>query len=225
MLEKIWPLSIVYPMGALQKNLLPNWKPFGISDFTASAALPKARRTICTPSLPDALHLRQIRKSLNLGETFMTPAVKILENSGVPFMIHRYPHDPKNEAYAMEAAEALGISPHRLFKTLVILLNGCKEAVALVPASKRLDLKAVAETMGAKSATMASPEVAQRAASYVIGGISPLGHRKPMPVVVEEAALDHKTLYVSAGKRGFQVELGPKDLIRLCKATLGKISK
>jgi len=155
----------------------------------------------------------------------MTPAVKILENSGAPFIVHRYSHDPKVEDYAMEAAEALGVSPHRLLKTLVILFDGWKEAVALVPASKRLDLKAVAETMGAKSAAMASPEVAQRATGYVIGGISPLGHRKPMPVVLEEAALDQKTIYVSAGKRGFQVELGPEDLIRLCKATLGKISK
>ncbi len=155
----------------------------------------------------------------------MTPAMQKLKAAQVPFTLHRYRHDPRQEAYAKEAAAALGIPLDRLFKTLVIRLDGQKEAIALVPGSKRLDFKAVAETMGAKRAAMASPEAARRVTGCVIGGISPLGHRKPLPAVIDQSALDHETLFVSAGKRGLQMELNVQDLIRICNATVGKISR
>ncbi len=155
----------------------------------------------------------------------MTRAIRILEKKGVPFAVHRYRHDPRAGHYGMEAAEALGISPHRIFKTLVILLDGRKEAVALVPASKHLDLKAVASVFEAKSAEMAPPETAEKTTGCVVGGISPLGHRKPLPVALDETVRHLETVYVSAGKRGLQVELRPDDLIGLCNGSLGKISR
>ncbi len=154
----------------------------------------------------------------------MTPAVKFLEASGISFSLHRYRHDSKTRAYAMEAAGKLDVFPDRLFKTLVVLLDGKQAALALVPGSRRLDLKAAARLLGAKETALAPPAAARRITGFVVGAISPFGLRKPLPVVADETALDHETLYVSAGKRGLQVEMRPKDLIRICNAFLGKIS-
>lgn len=154
----------------------------------------------------------------------MTPAVKFLEASGISFSLHRYRHDSKTHAHAVEAAGKLEIFPDRLLKTLVVLLDGKQAALALVPGSRRLDLKAAARLLDAKEAALAPPAAAQRITGFVVGGISPFGLRNPLPVMVDEKALDHETLYVSAGKRGLQVEIRPKDLIRISNALLGKIS-
>ena len=155
----------------------------------------------------------------------MTPAITAAKRAAIEFRVHEYTHDPAVEAYADEAAAALGLDPHRVFKTLVVALNGDSRqlAVAMVPAAKRLDLKALAGALRAKKAEMAAPADAERATGYVVGGISPLGQRKRLPVILDTTAEDFSTIFVSAGRRGLEIELRPEDLVRLCAARFSPI--
>ncbi|QNE14331.1 Cys-tRNA(Pro) deacylase [Pseudarthrobacter sp. NBSH8] len=158
------------------------------------------------------------RKSSSNG----TPATAALAGAGVPFVLHPYAHDPTAASYGMEAAEALGIAPEKVFKTLMVDVEG-RLAVGVVPVSGNLDLKAFATALGAKKASMADPAVAERRSGYVLGGISPLGQRQSSPTVVDSSALDLGTMLVSGGKRGLDVELAPGDLIRLTSAVTAAI--
>lgn len=151
-----------------------------------------------------------------------TPATVALTAAGVPFTAHGYVHDPANTNYGLEAATVLGITPDRVFKTLMADLGGTL-AVAIVPVNGTLDLKSLAHALGVKKAVMADPAAAQRRTGYVLGGISPLGQRQHSPTVLDESALQHETIYVSGGRRGFDVELSPADLIRLTQAETAKI--
>lgn len=146
-----------------------------------------------------------------------TPATAQLSRAGVAHQLHPYEHDPRADGYGEEAASLLGVAPQRLFKTLIASVDG-KLACGVVPVSARLDLKALAAAVGGKRAELADPPAAQRATGYVIGGISPIGQKTRMPIVVDSSALDHETVFVSAGRRGLQVELAPADLIELCQA-------
>jgi Cys-tRNA(Pro)/Cys-tRNA(Cys) deacylase len=158
------------------------------------------------------------RKSASQG----TPATAALTAAGVPFVLHPYSHDPSATSYGAEAAEVLGIDPSRVFKTLMVEVEG-KLAVGVVPVSGTLDLKAFAATLGAKKAVMADPAAAQRRSGYVLGGISPLGQRLPSPTVLDSSALGLDTLLVSGGKRGLDIELAPADLVRLTEAVTAPI--
>ena len=151
-----------------------------------------------------------------------TPATAALTAAGVPFVLHPYTHDPSAASYGAEAAEALGIDPSRVFKTLMVEVEG-KLAVGIVPVSGTLDLKAFAAALGAKKAAMADPAAAQRRTGYVLGGISPLGQRLPSPTVLDSSAVGLQTLLVSGGKRGLDIELAPVDLIRLTQAVTAPI--
>ena len=151
-----------------------------------------------------------------------TPATTRLEKAGVPFRVHPYTHGA-GAAYGPEAAEALGIEPARVFKTLVAEVDGAL-TVAIVPVAAKLDLKALAAAVGGKRAKMAEVTAAERATGYVTGGISPLGHRSRLPVVVDASARDWDTVYVSAGRRGLQVSLAPDDLVRVANATVAPIA-
>jgi Cys-tRNA(Pro)/Cys-tRNA(Cys) deacylase len=155
----------------------------------------------------------------------MTPAVNAARKAGIPFVIHEYRHDPRSESYGLEAAEALGIDPARVYKTLVAATEGKGLWVAIVPVAGLLDLKALAAVAGAKRATMAEAKAAERATGYVVGGISPLGQRQRLSTVVDASALTHSTLFVSAGRRGLEIELAPADLVRLCGATTAPIAR
>ena len=137
-------------------------------------------------------------------------------------MLHPYAHDPSAASYGTEAAEALGIAPEKVFKTLMVEVEG-RLAVGVVPVSGNLDLKAFAAAVGAKKASMADPVAAERRTGYVLGGISPLGQRQSSPTVVDSSALELGTMLVSAGKRGLDVELAPADLIRLTVAVTAAI--
>lgn len=159
------------------------------------------------------------RKNSNQG----TPATAALTAAGVPFVLHPYTHDPSAASYGAEAAEALGIDPSRVFKTLVVEVEG-RLAVGIVPVSGSLDLKAMAAALGAKKASMADPAAAQRRTGYVLGGISPLGQRQPSPTVLDASALAFGTLLVSGGRRGLDIELAPADLARLTDAVIAPIS-
>ncbi|MGW1496571.1 Cys-tRNA(Pro) deacylase [Streptomyces sp. NPDC002402] len=153
-----------------------------------------------------------------------TPATVALTAAGTAFTVHAYDHDPASASYGDEAAEALGIRPDRVFKTLVADVDG-ELTVAIVPVAGQLDLKALAAAVGAKRATMADPAAAERTTGYVRGGISPLGQRKRLRTVLDASASAHATICVSAGRRGLEVELSPSDLTSLTGAVLAPIGR
>ncbi|MGW3659266.1 Cys-tRNA(Pro) deacylase [Streptomyces sp. NPDC005151] len=153
-----------------------------------------------------------------------TPATVALTGAGTPFTTHAYEHDPASPSYGEEAAEALGVSPDRVFKTLVADVDGTL-TVAVVPVAGTLDLKALAAAVGGKRAAMADPAAAERTTGYVRGGISPLGQRKRLPTVLDESAQSHETICVSAGRRGLEVELAPTDLASLTGAVFAAIGR
>lgn len=147
----------------------------------------------------------------------------VLTREKVPFTTHPYEVDPKTPAYGEAVAAALGIDPPRVFKTLVASVDG-QLGVGIVPVARSLDLKALAAALGGKKAAMAEPAAAERATGYVTGGISPLGQRSRLPIVLDESAMGHETIFVSAGKRGLQVELSPTDLVNLTGAAVAAIA-
>lgn len=153
-----------------------------------------------------------------------TPATTALSSAGVAFTVHDYDHDPRSESYGDEAAAAMGISPSRVFKTLLADVDGTL-TVAVVPVVGQLDLKALARAVGGRKAAMADPRAAERATGYVVGGISPLGQKRAHPTVVDESALNHRTVFVSAGRRGLEVELAPADLVRLTGAVTAAVGR
>ncbi|KJY27695.1 MULTISPECIES: Cys-tRNA(Pro) deacylase [Streptomyces] len=157
-------------------------------------------------------------------QTAGTPAITSLTASGVEFTTHSYEHDPAHPSYGEEAAEALGVSPEQVFKTLVAEVDGAL-TVAVVPVSGSLDLKALAAAVGGKRAAMADPALAERTTGYVRGGISPLGQRRRLPTVLDASASGHATICVSAGRRGLEVELDPAALATLTGAVLAPIAR
>ncbi|MFW3171073.1 Cys-tRNA(Pro) deacylase [Geodermatophilus sp. CPCC 206100] len=154
-----------------------------------------------------------------------TPAVRALEKARVHHTLHPYdPEHPADQGHGEAAVAALGADPRQVFKTLVTRVDGAL-TVAVVPVSGSLDLKALAAAAGGRKAGMAEPADAERTTGYVLGGISPLGQRKPLPTVVDDSALDFDTVLVSAGRRGLQVELSPADLVRLTRARTAPIAR
>ena len=133
--------------------------------------------------------------------TVGTPATVALERAGVAFTVHAYDHDPRSASYGLEAADALGLDPGAVFKTLLAEVDG-ELVVAVVPVSGQLDLKALAAALGGKRAAMADPAVAERTTGYVVGGISPIGQRRRLRTVVDESASARPAVYVSGGRRG-----------------------
>jgi Cys-tRNA(Pro)/Cys-tRNA(Cys) deacylase len=153
-----------------------------------------------------------------------TPATVALTAAGTEFTVHAYAHDPAHPSYGEEAAQAMGVSPDRVFKTLVAEVDG-ELTVAVVPVAGSLDLKALATAVGGKKAAMADPAAAERVTGYVRGGISPLGQRKRLRTVLDASAGRHATICVSAGRRGLEVELAPADLVALTGAALASIGR
>jgi len=154
-----------------------------------------------------------------------TPALVALAAAGVPHTVHPYAHDPRAAVgYGVEAALALGLDPQQMFKTLVAQVDGVL-TVAVVPVSGHLDLKALAEAVGGRRATMAERADAERATGYVAGGISPLGQRVAHPTVLDETAYLFDEVYVSGGRRGLDVGLAPDDLVALTDAVVAAIAR
>jgi len=153
-----------------------------------------------------------------------TPATVALARAGIEFRLHEYAHDPRAESYGLEAAEALGLDPARVFKTLMATVDG-RLATAVVPVSGQLDLKALARALGASRAAMADVVVAERATGYVAGGISPVGQRRPHPTVLDSTALDQPSVFVSAGRRGLDLEIAPADLVRITEAITERVGR
>jgi Cys-tRNA(Pro)/Cys-tRNA(Cys) deacylase len=151
-----------------------------------------------------------------------TPATTLLDAQRVPYQVHSYPHR-SGEAYGTEAARALGLDPARVFKTLVAQVDGGL-TVGVLPVTGSLDLKALASAVGGKRAAMAEVKAAERATGYVAGGISPLGQKKRLRVVLDVSATGFDTVFCSGGRRGMEVELAPADLVRLTGATVAPIT-
>ena len=147
----------------------------------------------------------------------MTPAVVAAERAGIPFTLHEYEHEA-GAAYGLEAAAKTGVDAARVFKTLVVSQDGAL-SVAIVPVAAQLDLRALG-----KRAALADRAAAERATGYVLGGISPLGQRKRLPTLLDESALAFKTIFVSAGRRGLEIELAPDDLVRLTDARVAAVA-
>lgn len=153
-----------------------------------------------------------------------TPATAQLHREGIPFTTHTYVHDPRAESFGMEAAELLGLEPARVFKTLMVEVDGAL-VVGIVPVTGTLDLKALAAALGGKRAQMADPALAQRATGYVLGGISPIGQKKRHPTVLDSSAAEWPSIYVSGGRRGLDLELTPDDLVAVTGALRAGIAR
>ncbi|MCK2148447.1 Cys-tRNA(Pro) deacylase [Marinobacter alexandrii] len=145
----------------------------------------------------------------------MTPGINAARTARVDHDIHEYPHDSASESYGIEAAEKIGVEPGRVFKTLVVALDGGELAVAVVPVTALLSMKRIARAARGKKAAMANPDAVQRSTGYVMGGVSPLGQKRRLKTFIDASAEAYDTIFVSAGRRGLEIELAPRDLAKL----------
>jgi Cys-tRNA(Pro)/Cys-tRNA(Cys) deacylase len=155
----------------------------------------------------------------------VTPAILLVRKAGVPHAVLTYEHDPRAPSYGLEAAQALHLDPATVFKTLVADVAGVGLVCAVVPVTGMLDLKAVADATGGRRARLADAPAAERATGYVVGGISPLAQKKPLPLVLDETAILHDRIHVSAGRRGLEIALAADDLLRLTNGTLAPLAR
>lgn len=159
-----------------------------------------------------------------------TAATQTLQRRGIIWTAHTYAHDPRSPSYGIEAAQALSIDPERVFKTLVVTVAG-KPGLAIIPVSRSLNLKSAAAALAragapkSRSAEMADERLAQSVTGYVVGGISPIGTKRPLPCVLDQSASALDTLLVSGGRRGFDIELSPDDLCALTRAVLAQVTR
>lgn len=155
----------------------------------------------------------------------MTPGINLAKKAKIKHRVHEYTHDANSESYGLEAAEKLGVSDARVFKTLVVSLDNTELAVGVIPVSTMLNMKLIAKAAGAKKAAMADKLDVERSTGYVLGGVSPLGQKKRLKTFVDESANGFETIYVSAGRRGLEIELSPQDLAGLVNAKFAKLSQ
>ncbi|MHA7809153.1 MAG: Cys-tRNA(Pro) deacylase [Marinobacter adhaerens] len=153
----------------------------------------------------------------------MTPGINAARKAAVPHTIHEYDHDPASESYGTEAAEKTGVDPARVFKTLVVAVDGKELVVAIVPVNTMLNMKLIARASGGKKAGMADKQLVERTTGYVLGGVSPLGQRKQLTTFIDDSALDFDTIFVSGGRRGLEIELAPRDLALLTKGAFAQL--
>ena len=153
-----------------------------------------------------------------------TPATVALAAAGIRYRAHEYAHDPATTSFGLEAAEVLGVDPGQVFKTLMADVDG-RLVVGIVPVSGKLDLKALAAAVGGKKAEMADPRLAEKRTGYIVGGISPIGQKNAHGTVLDETAELYDTVFVSGGRRGFDIELAPADLVRVTAAVIAAIGR
>ena len=153
-----------------------------------------------------------------------TPATVALDKAGIAYTPHAYEHDAANTNFGLEAATVLGLDPEQVFKTLLADLDGSL-VVAIVPVDGKLDLKALAAALGGKKAVMADPSLAERKTGYIVGGISPIGQKTAHPTVLDETAELFDTIFVSGGRRGFDLELAPADLLAITSGRTAAIAR
>lgn len=160
--------------------------------------------------------------------TASTPAIALLIEHGVDHLVHTYHHDPRSESFGTEASDALtahlGVVPQQIFKTLVVKRTDSSLAVAVVPVTSTLSLKSAAVALGTRKVVMATKAEAERSTGYVFGGISPLGQKRPLTTVVDESALQWDRILCSGGRRGLEIELDPRELVRLASAATAPVA-
>lgn len=158
------------------------------------------------------------------GGSVGTPATVALTKAHIAYAVRAYEHDPSAESFGLEAAQALGVEPARVFKTLLVDTSAGL-AVGVVPVDRTLDLKGMASALGVKKVAMADPVAAERSSGYVVGGISPIGQKRALPTVIDDSALGHSTVLVSGGRRGLDLELSPGDLVSATAGTTAPIAR
>lgn len=155
----------------------------------------------------------------------MTPGIYAAKHAKISYKVHEYVHDPANTSYGDEAAEKMNVPLERVFKTLVVILREKELAVGVVPVSSMLNLKHIARAAGVKKAKMATAADVERSSGYVLGGVSPLGQKRKLKTFIDSSARKYSTIYVSAGRRGMEIELQPDDLARLCNGVFAEIGQ
>jgi len=153
----------------------------------------------------------------------MTPAIIAAKKNKVSHKIHEYSHDESSQSYGLEAAEKMGVAAERIFKTLVVSLDSKELVVGVIPVSSMLSMKLIAKATGAKKAAMADKSDVERSTGYVLGGVSPLGQKKRLRTIIDSSAESYSTIYVSAGRRGLEIELSPDDLSTLTRGAMADI--
>ncbi|CAM3398771.1 Cys-tRNA(Pro) deacylase [Arcobacter aquimarinus] len=153
----------------------------------------------------------------------MTPAINLLKKNKCDFKIHKYDHDPECTNFGDEAVEKLGLDANQVYKTLLVELTPKELVVCVLPVANQLSLKEVASVFDVKKAVMAAKDEAQKVTGYLLGGISPLGQKKVHRTVLDESVNTFKTIFISGGKRGVDIEVNPNDLKKLLNAKIGKI--
>lgn len=154
----------------------------------------------------------------------MTPAIDLLVKHKIAHQVHEYQHDPSCQAYGLEAAEKIGVTPELVFKTLVVKLDGKQLAVAIIPVAEKLSMKLISKAVKAKKAVMAEAMEVQRSSGYVLGGVSPLGQKRQLITVIDQSAATLEKMFVSGGRRGLDIELAPDDIKALLKAQFAPIT-
>lgn len=154
----------------------------------------------------------------------MTPGINAAKKAKISYTLHKYDHDPASESYGTEAAQKMGIPGEQVFKTLVVSLDNGKLAVGVIPVTAMMNMKRMAKASGAKKAAMATPSDVARSTGYVLGGVSPLGQKKRLDTIIDTSAQNFSTIYVSAGRRGLEIELAPSDLQKLTRGTFESIT-
>jgi Cys-tRNA(Pro)/Cys-tRNA(Cys) deacylase len=155
----------------------------------------------------------------------MTPAINLAKKHKIAHTVHEYSHDPASHSYGLEAAEKLALNPAQVFKTLVVAHEPKGLAVAVVPVAGQLNLKAMAKALNVKKVAMAAPADVERSSGYVLGGVSPLGQKRLLPTVVDATAAEFATIFVSAGRRGLEIELSAQCLLDLTAGQLAPIAQ
>lgn len=153
----------------------------------------------------------------------MTPGIHAAKKAGILYKVHAYTHDPSSASYGLEAAEKLGVPFDRVFKTLVVSLENRDLVVGIVPVASMLNMKLIAKAVGAKKASMAPAPDVERSTGYVLGGVSPLGQKKRLQTIIDSSAQNCPSIYVSAGRRGLEIELSPVDLKNLTNGAFAEI--
>jgi Cys-tRNA(Pro)/Cys-tRNA(Cys) deacylase len=154
-----------------------------------------------------------------------TPAIRLLKERGVAFDLHTYDHDPREESFGAEAARKLDVDPMLVFKTIIFLIEGRHPVAAIVPVTGTVDTKALARALDVKRIDDCPVATAERLTGYVVGGISPLGHRTTSTTVLDLSALECEQIYVSGGRRGLEIRLSPTDLVEVTKARIAPIAQ
>ena len=154
----------------------------------------------------------------------MTPAINALKKAKLPFTIHQYKHEPNNQNFGLEAVEKLGLNAEQVFKTLVVKTDKKLLAVAIVPVSCQLNVKLMAKALKTKKLDMAPANEVERSTGYVLGGVSPIGQKKRLVTVIDASAKTLDSIYVSAGRRGLELELLPDDLAAITSGTYAPLA-